>query len=153
MPVIPSSSVKAVRPALFTQLQNNITAASGMDLLVSLGKPGTNEPNDIVWVGNVHRTLTPDHLVGSGGAGWLSEAYQIQVTVEAFRGGDTELTVWNRMCDLVDAVEAAVRTDPTIGGLVLWSHPQQVSYETDWEQDGKGRLGLAELLIHFDTIQ
>ncbi|MFC0438758.1 hypothetical protein [Kutzneria buriramensis] len=150
MPVIPPSSVKAVRPALFTQLQTTIT---GTDLLVSLGKPGTYNPSDIVWVGNAHRTTKPSHMVGSGGAGWLDESYQIQVTVEVFRGGDEELVVWNRTCDLVDAVEAAVRTDPSIGGLVLWSYPQQASYDSDWEPEGKGRLAVAELLIHFEAIQ
>jgi hypothetical protein len=150
MPVIPPSSVKAVRTALFHQLQANIT---GQNLLVSLGKPGTYDPDDIVWVGNVHRTTNPSHMVGSGGAGWLDESYQIQVTVEVYRGGDVEQTGFDRMCDLVDVVEAAIRTDPSVGGLVLWAYPQQVSYESDFEEDHKGRIAVAELLIHFNAIQ
>jgi len=146
----PPSSVKATRESLFTQLQSQVT---GPNVLVCLGEPGPYQPDDIIAVGNVHRTTNPSHLVGSGGTGWLDETFQIQVLVEIYRGGDDEPGAFGRLCDVVDQVEAAVRADPSIGGLVLFAYPQQVSYESGWEADHKGRLATAVLSITFMAIQ
>ncbi|MET8624538.1 hypothetical protein ABZW30_12405 [Kitasatospora sp. NPDC004669] len=144
---IPSSSVPAARLWLFNSLKAALTpdpgVASGQgsygdanaSLLVCLDAPGTYQPEDIVAVGKVDRTISISSMVGSGGAGWLQEHYTIEITVECARATDDSQSAFERAAALIDQTTAVVRTDPTLGGIVLWSRPTRSDLETVWADD------------------
>lgn len=147
MPGIPISSAPAAKHWLFTTLQDSLTADPGNGLVVCLDSPGTNVPNDGVAVGRVNRSLDISSLVGGAGAGFLNETYTIDVTIEVFRGGDNAELATNRAFALIDGVVHAVRTDPTMGGSVLWAKPTTSNCDCDWADDHKGRLASATVQI------
>ncbi|RJQ68081.1 hypothetical protein D5S17_32785 [Pseudonocardiaceae bacterium YIM PH 21723] len=141
----PGSTVKTVRMALFTMLAGAIPATNA---LVCLDGPTTDQPDDIVSIGDVHRQVQAGvQLVGGGGTGWADERYVIVVTIEVFRGGDRAQMVFERAVDLADLVEAAVRADPTFAGLVIQANPQQTDFASTWAEDHSGRLCTAEVQI------
>jgi hypothetical protein len=148
---IPSSSAPAVRRYLYAQCTAQLAPDplnSRVSLLVCYDDPGPNEPGDIVSIGRVARTINPDSLVGGGGPGWLSEAYSVAVTIDLFRGDDDAQAIFERGALLVDQVCAIVRTDPTLGGLVLEARPISSDIEGDWDDANQGRHVLATLEIH-----
>jgi len=145
---IPVSTAPAVKAYLFTQLQANITAASGSSLLVCYDEPGPYEPDDIVSVGDVTARNTAQlAMVGSGGAGWLIENYSLEVVVDCFRGGDDPQTVDERAWALIGQVEAVVRTDPSCGDLVVEARPGQCRSESMWDDAHKGRRVRAAVAV------
>jgi hypothetical protein len=145
---IPPSTVKAVRMQLF----NTLKAAIGtQNALVCLDGPSVNEPDDIVSIGAVHRQAVPAQLVGGGGAGWIDEHYTIEVAVEVYKGGDFAQVCFERCEDLIYQVESAVRTDPTMGGLVIQATPHQsTSTGALPAEDHMGRLcsGVVHVMFH-----
>jgi hypothetical protein len=134
---IPASTVPAAKLYLYTQITALINDAA---VLVAYDPPSTYQPDDIVMVGAVDRQVVPYQMVGSGGAGWLDETYQIEVVVSVFRGGDNARTAFERACTLADQVVYVVRSDPSLGGAVVVAHPEVSRYEPAWEEDHKGRL-------------
>lgn len=144
---IPISSVPAARSWLVTTLQASLTAESGSGLYVGSAPPGTNIPNDGVVVGRVDRSIDISSLVGGAGKGFLNEAYSIAVEIEVLRGGDNPDLAFDRATALADGVISAVRTDPTMGGSVLWAKPTASTCEVDWSDDHMGRLASATVQI------
>jgi hypothetical protein len=142
---IPSSSIPAAMAWLLAGLQANITADPAADgLLVCLGEPGTFQPQDIVFIGEIHQVYSPQSTVGSGGANWLREDYQVTVTVDCTRGGDDQVAVLTRARQLADLVVAVVRSDPSMGGAVDRCRPEQATHtlgwlDTDAQKSGTGR--------------
>lgn len=137
--MIPTSTVPAVKAALFTLFQAQLTPGSS-SLGVFYDEPGPNQPDDIVSVGACKsRQVSGMAMVGSGGAGWLHELYTIEVTVACFRGGDDARAVLERAYSLCGQVETAVRADPSIGGLVLVARPVGSHDDPQWETQHKGR--------------
>ncbi|MFH8380639.1 hypothetical protein ACH4E7_06815 [Kitasatospora sp. NPDC018058] len=144
---IPSSSVPAARLWLFNALKTALTPDPGTvsgqgsygdanaSLLVCLDAPGTYQPEDIVAVGKIDRRINVSSMVGSGGAGWLIEHFSIEITIECARATDDSQSAFERTCTLIDAITAVVRTDPTLGGNVLWSQPARSDLETVWADD------------------
>ncbi|PJM98129.1 hypothetical protein CG740_37230 [Streptomyces sp. CB01201] len=148
---IPSSSAPAVRRYLHDQCSAQLAADplnKRVSLLVCYDDPGPNEPGDIVSIGRIARTINPNSLVGSGGAGWLEEQYTVTVTIDLFRGDDNAQAIFERAALLVDQVCAIVRTDPSLGGLVLESRPVSSEIEGEWDGENQGRHVLATLEIH-----
>lgn len=133
---IPASTVPAAVSYIHSRI---ITAINDTAVLVSYGPPGTNQPDDLIVVGNVTREIVPYQMVGSGQAGWLDETYTIEVVASVFRGGDYGQVVLERASALADVVVAVVRTDPSLGGAVVVAHPSAVEYEQNWDPDHKGR--------------
>jgi len=147
---IPVSTAPAARMWLFNALTAGLLpdpADPASALLVCLDEPGTFQPADIVSVGKVTRQLEVSSIVGSGGAGWLKERYTIDVQIEAARGGDNARLAFERASALVDQVVAVVRSDPTMGGNVLWARPALSTCEVLWQDDHQGRVGSADLEI------
>jgi len=141
---IPASTV----PAAVTYIHSHITTAiNDAAVLVSYGPPGTNQPDDMIVVGNVNREVGPIQMVGSGQAGWLDEIYTIDVIASVFRGGDNGQTVMERAAALADVVVAVVRTDPSLGGAVIVAYPTTVDYEQNWDDQHKGRVVDATVTI------
>jgi hypothetical protein len=139
---IPGSSIPAVRRYLFDQLTAQLTtdpAFPKAQLLVVYDQPGPFQPDDIVSIGKVSRQVAVSSLVGSGGAGWLEERFQVEVIVDVFRGGDYAQAAFERAVALVDAVCAVVRGDPSLGGCVLEARPAGSTYDSEWDDEHKGR--------------
>jgi hypothetical protein len=142
---IPASSVPAAKLFLYNGITTQINDTA---VLVSYDTPGPNQPDDLVVIGAVTRTVVPYQMVGSGQAGWLDETYTIEVIVDVFRGGDNARTAFERACTLADTVAFVVRTDPSLGGAVLVAHPAQVHYEGIWEDEHRGRRAVATIEVN-----
>ncbi|MEU5424028.1 hypothetical protein AB0H73_00230 [Streptomyces olivoreticuli] len=151
---IPSSSAPAARRWLYQQLTAQLIpdpVNASSSLLVVYDQPGPGQPDDIVAVGKVARQIDVDSLVGSGGAGWLSERYQVDVTVDVFRGGDDAQAAYERGAALADQVCAVVRADPTMGGAVLVARPVSSTHEVEWDEEHLGRHCVS--VIEIDCFQ
>jgi hypothetical protein len=142
---IPASSIPAARTALLAGLQEQLAGQPAV--LVCLDGPGTNLPDEIVSVGEVRQTYSPQSTVGSGGPGWLREDYTITVTVAVYRGGDDATAVFLRAQQLTDLVAAVVRADPSLGGIVDRARPATAEYTAGWSDDHSGRNVLVDIGI------
>jgi hypothetical protein len=151
---IPSSTAPAVRQWLFDQF----TASLAPDpvnpyasLLVCFDQPGPNEPDDIVAVGKVRRQLHVAAMVGGGGAGWLDEAYTVEIVIDVFRGADSGQVAYSRAMDLANAVVAIVRADLTLGGHVIRAVPKGDDAEVAWDTEHGGKLATVTVEIECVT--
>ncbi|MFE9372250.1 hypothetical protein ACFYM2_21120 [Streptomyces sp. NPDC006711] len=147
---IPASSAPAVRQYLFDQLSATLTSDPDFpneQLLVCFDEPGTFQPADIVSIGKVSRQDNVSSMVGSGGPGWLEETYDVDVTIDVYRGGDYPQHVFARSVALFDAVCVVVRSDPTLGGAVLSARPTASSHEVAWDDEHKGRHCITPMQI------
>lgn len=147
---IPGSTAAAVKAWLLAQLQT-IAEDPGHDLLAGYDLSRENDENtadDMVWVGRVQRQVDPMAMVGSLGAGALSETFEADVVVSVWRSSGDAQAVWERAAALTDDVIAAVRTDPTAGGVVLEARPSAVDQPpSEWDEQGTGRQ--AEFTVTF----
>lgn len=96
------------------------TAVNDVTVLVCLGHPGTQLPNDIVSVGD----LTVEQDFATISTNRTREMVLTQdVIISVFRpgGADQEAVVSARGFDLLNRIEEQFRvTDTTLGGLVRW---------------------------------
>lgn len=129
-------------PTAMLYLLNQITAAvNDATVLVSYGPPGPNQPDDIVAIGTAVTIETvPIQMVGSGGAGWLDERYDVEIVISVYRGGDNGRGVLERAAALADLVVSVVRTDPSLGGAVVVAHPSVGSFVPSFDAEHKGRV-------------
>jgi hypothetical protein len=147
---IPTSSAPVVRQWFYDTLTAQLTpdpVSTTSSLLVCFDSPGPGQPDDIVSVGKTTNQIGVMALVGGGGAGWLDERYTVEITVEVYRGGDDAQAAYSRASALCDAVIAAVRTDPSLGGRVIEARPHSVSIDVEDEDTHMGRraTGLLEI--------
>jgi hypothetical protein len=126
------STVPAVKAYLFAQLQARPEITAGAKTLVSYDDPGPYQPDDIIVLGDVSRSVAPLAMVGDGGPGWLQENYTQSVVVSVYRGLDSAQAAFERAALLADVVIDVVRVDPSLGGLVTRCWPLDVSYVSDW---------------------
>lgn len=151
---IPQSTAPAVRQWLYDQCTAGLapdplnTRAS---LLVVFDQPGPNEPDDIVAIGRVRRQLKAAAMVGGGGAGWLDEAYTVEIVIDVFRGSDSGQVAYSRATDLANAVIAIVRTDLTLGGHVIRSQPKGDDAEVEWDTEHGGKRACVTVEIECVT--
>lgn len=141
---VPGTTAVAVRRYLFDTLTATLAPdplSKTSDLLVCYDEPGPYQPDDIVSVGKVERTINTNSMVGGGGAGWLEESYTVDVDIEVFRGGDDPQGVFTRTSDLIDQIAAVAREDPSLGERVLVCKPTASTCEVEWDEEHKGRLG------------
>lgn len=128
---IPVSTIPAVSEYLLTTLKASLVGDALYDsMLVKLGEPATNLPNDAFIIGKVNQIVKPFAFVGSGAEGYLEETYEVTVSIRTWIGsGDADdesavaLAINGRAWDLVAYVTNFVREDPSLGGLVLQSYP------------------------------
>jgi hypothetical protein len=152
---IPASSIPTVRAWLLAQLQATLKpdpTNPASELLICDGEPGTYEPDDVVWLGDVHQDYEPEQTTGSGGPGWLREDYQQHIHVEIYRGGDDPTGCFGRARALADLVVAIVRSDPSLGGAVTRARPASATHSSRWEDDGRGRVVAIEIVIRIFKI-
>lgn len=147
---VPTSTAPAVRQWLFDQCSAGLApdpANSRASLLVCFDNPGPYEPEDVVAIGAVRRRLNAAAMIGGGGAGWLDEAYSVQIVIDVFRAADSGQVAYQRATDLVDAVVAIVRSDLTLGGHVIKSVPSGDSTEVEWNSEHAGKQATATVTI------
>lgn len=139
---IPVSTVPAVksymRDQVMTALQDQVIP--GFALVVCYDRPGQYRPPEIVVIGKIYdRRVDGFTMVGSGGAGWLKEEYEFECIVDVFRPGESlQIEAYDRAWQLMSIVETVVRTDPSLGGLVIRARPDRSYDDSEWERDGKG---------------
>lgn len=107
-------------------------------------QPDASIPTENIVV--VHRIMNRSavhyRMTGTGGAGSFLETYSIEIAVDCYAGGDSgetralETKAWN----YASTVEAVVRSDPSLGGLVIQAFPSQSTDDPEWDQEHKGRL-------------
>lgn len=142
---IPASSIPAARAWILSGVQTQLALDKGV--LVCLDEPGPYQPDDIISIGDVHQTYSPESAVGSGGPHWLREDYTITVTIDVYRGGDDPAGSFARARQLADLVVAVVRSDPSLGGAVDRGRPGVATHTSAWDDDHKGRHVVIELGI------
>lgn len=148
---IPVSTVPAVKNYLVTNLTagpNSLAAVTGYGLGVFYDRPNRYLPEDIVVVGDVHRQVSVLAMVGGGGQDWLEEVYQVDITTSIFRAGDYAQTCYERAWTLTSGVESLIRSDPSLGGLVVEARPGVSTDATEWVPESKGRLCEVVLQVH-----
>lgn len=145
---IPESSIPAVQAYLLNGLSALLKPDPDADgLLVCQGEPGTYQPEDIVYIGEVHQTYNPEAIVGTGGPLWLREDYHQTICVSVYRGGDDAALVMNRACALANQIINYVRSDPSLGALVHRARPAQVTYNPEFDNEHMGRRVDVEISI------
>lgn len=146
---IPVSSAPAAKLALFNAIKANATIAADATIAVCYGPPSLGDlaHDDWIAVQGYHRTTSSLAMVAGGGQFWLQENYTIEVVVSVYRGGDQAETVDERCAQLVACVENAVRTDPSLGGVVTEARPVEEQSEPSWDEEGRGRFTVSTLQI------
>ena len=155
---IPVSTAPAAAAYLLTEITTAV-ATDPATILVKLGEPGRNRPDDMILIGEVQRNVKEQSFVGSGGAGWLGEEYEQHITIGSWQAnGDVynestqALQVNARAWQLIAYVEAVVRADPSLGGLVEVAYPMQTtSSGPTWTTDPVGLLVSVNLPIRIEA--
>lgn len=158
MTTYPTSTVPTAKAWLFGQIQAAVTAdpVGGFDFEVTYASNADtlDSPDDQVAMGDVTgRVVSPFALVGGQGQYALAEEYDLGVDITVYRPGvdassglDAETRAWA----LAGVVETLQRTDPTMGGVLITSRPNQSSAVVDWsaEEDANGRICTLPLSFH-----
>ena len=155
-------------PAAQSYLLSAVQSAAGTDplytsMLIRLGQPGRNLPNDCIVIGtSVRRSLTVRTFIGSGGVDWLNEGYDINVECSTWaESGDSDdtstvsLQSLNRAYELVGYVETSVREDPSLGGLVNLAYPRSSVQEgPEWTSgtSGDGLRTVVTVTVHIEEL-
>ena len=153
-PQIPVSTIPAAKLYIFQQLMAAV--GGGPDTGVYMDEPPNDPPveADVIVVGDVEQAMEPWQMVGSGGSGWMYEKYSIDILVSVFRGGDDPVEVLTRAAALVAQVCAVIRTDPSLGGIVLQAYPASAHYQSGWSTEGaSGRFTEVEMRIAIEAPQ
>lgn len=146
--MIPVSTVPAVRSYLRSAIVAQIADPT---VQVFDGVESTNVADDVVLVAGVQRQSSRSAMVGNGQQHALEETYQLEVRVSCFRGGgeDYAPTVDARAWALIAQVESVVRSDMSLGGLVLTARPGiSQSSGPQWEDEHKGVI--CEVFMNID---
>jgi hypothetical protein len=144
------STVPAAKAWLFGQLVAALAAEDDATFGVTYADAvdSANNPDDMVWLGDVSRTVQPWTMTGGlTVTGSLQEAYDLTVNVNCYRGGDQPEIVEARGWALIAEIEAVVRADPTFGGLLIRSWPTETTASVAWDEEFKGRLCSIPLTI------
>jgi hypothetical protein len=126
---IPVSTVPAAISALLAQTQTQVANDSdaGTILLIE-GQEGDDRPDDIIIIGtNIHRTVTWEAFIGTADLDALGEVYEIESMVSCWSGDSDPVAIKVRAWQLVGYIETGVRTDPSLGGLVVVAQPAGTS--------------------------
>jgi hypothetical protein len=142
---IPVSTLPAVKAYLFTQLSARTELADPVGVFYDL--PSVTPPDDLVYLGDSRGKNVITRMVGSGGAGWLDEHYELDIVVDVIRGDDDPKANDEQALALLAAVVDTIRADPSLGGLVIQAAPVAFSLSSSWDDDHVGRTATAVLTV------
>lgn len=154
MASVPVSTVPAVLFALVNGLTANLTQVDPETALgvAYMELPAKYDPRDSVVIGDAHtRTTKREQMVGSGGAGWLYETYSIDIQIVSWQGGNNFQPVVERSWRLLSLTEAFVRSDPSLGGLVIEAYPSSSKSSAGYMDNGKGISSVIDLTIDVEA--
>lgn len=155
--VIPVSTVPAVQAYLLDQITAATSSTPDDALVISFGEPAKNAPDIIIEVSsNVRLSNVPSTFIGSGGADWLNEVYDLDIKVSAAgettdAQGDLGLsqTAWTYVAN----ISTLVRSDPSLGDLVNQAFPSTISGgEVVWADNEIGRICELTVAIHCEVL-
>jgi hypothetical protein len=141
MSSVPVSTAPRVVAFLTSGLTANITP---FDTNTALGvayieQPSGYDPFDQVTIGDVgNRTTRREQMVGTGGTGWLYEDYTLDIEIVSWQGGQNLQLVLERAWRLLGQVEAFIRSDPSLGALVITAYPSSSKSTAGYMDDKKG---------------
>ena len=158
---IPVSVAPTVISKLATLIEAQVaTDADAANILVTIGEPGPDDPDVIIEIGsNVQRHLTPGAFVGGGGLYHLEENIDVDIhvsvaaAVDAATGDTDRLTLVDRLWTVVGYVETAVRTDPSLGGIVDEAEPSATTGSHPvWSENRAGMICEADITVHCTVL-
>lgn len=151
---IPTSSIAAALTAVYTAIaaQPNVITVTGASvatttpiLLCYIAPAGKYLPDDIIAIGEQIDVVDEVHaLVGSGGPHAMQEQFSISGKCSSWRGGEQPLAALTAAKTLADLVTLSIRTDPSLGGAVLWAWPRDFRYRTGWSEQAEASGFLSE---------
>lgn len=153
---IPFSTAPAVKARLVTLFQSvmdvDALAVAG-NVLVSYNEPGEQLPDNLIVVGRVERTFAPLRMIGSGGANWGNESYEVEIEISVLHGQLGPQPLEERVWHLIGLMENAVRGDPSLGGLVnIQANPTTSEVQCEWATgEAGGWEGTGQLKIHVEA--
>jgi len=163
MTTYPTSTAPAAKAWLYGQMQSTLTAASdatfGLTYATTVATP--NSPDDMVWLEGVqNRVVSNFAMVGNLGQYSLAEEYDLVVQISCFRAGEESDVVATEPGALAEArtfviagqIETIQRTDPTMGGNLITSRPNQSGSDVDWDDSGNGRIATIQLSFHCQAV-
>jgi hypothetical protein len=146
-----TSTVQAAQAAILAAISaSTVITTSVPPPLVKIGPPqvGVQIPDDLIIIGEQTRqAYQPTVMRGDGGAGWLQEDYKTTLVVDVYRGGDDSTVAQSRLFTLVNAVDDAIRNDPSLNTTVILAWPSAHNYTLDWEPDAKGWIARCDMEI------
>lgn len=151
----PVPTPPVVKAALVDLIRSQVADPS---VMVSYDAATKRRPFKVIEVGvpDTSADFSTAGMVGSGGAGWLQEQYVVAVKVTAFRTGDQAAEVDADAWTLAAAVIAAVRADPSLGGLVAVARPLHATQTGDQHSQGtppaQGRRSEIEVPIRITSV-
>ena len=134
---IPVSTVDTTRDYLVSHITTQVADTS---VLVCFDQPGTNQPEDVISVGDIILDATLHAFVGNLANHSMMENYTVEVTIRVVRANDDPQTVWKRAKALSDAVDTVVRTDPSLGSTVIVAYPSRAVFAAAVIADHTGRM-------------
>jgi hypothetical protein len=154
MSSVPVSTVPRVVAFLTAGLTANVTQ---YDTNTALGvayieQISGYDPFDQVTIGDAHsRTTKRTQMVGSGGAGWLFEDFTLDIEIVSWQGGQNLQLVVERAWRLLGQVEAFIRSDPSLGGLVIVAYPSSSKSTAGYMDDSKGVSCVIDLTVDVEA--
>jgi hypothetical protein len=144
MTAAPASCAPAVKAYLVTLFKGVVDVDANAEdglVAVSYNEPGNNEPDNVIWVGKVSRTFKPMRLVGSGGQWWGNEIFEVETNISVIHGQLDPQPCEERAWHLIALLETAIRSDPSLGGLVIQANPTTSDVDCEWIEGETGSGG------------
>lgn len=139
---IPTTTVPAARTYLINAITTQVASAGLSEPTCEVydSAPDHETEADVIAVCGARRTVQAMALVGSGGQFWRQEHYSIEVLIDCYQGGvDGAMEAVNlRAYQLLSLIETAVRTDPSLGGLVVQAAPASSESAPAWDDNHMG---------------
>ncbi|MEJ1087052.1 hypothetical protein WDU99_01830 [Microbacterium sp. Mu-80] len=133
------AAVATVKRTILDTAAAALTAAGESEVDIGMGFVWPPKWQDSVSVGAVRESPT-DGTIGMQRRQHVDIRQDVAITVQRETGSEEE--VHDRAYHLLDVIDAAIRTDPTLGGAVLWCYSDEVASDgiTDESDAGWGRI-------------
>lgn len=133
------AAVSTVKSTILNVATTALAAAGETEVDVAMGFVWPAQWPDAVAVTGVRESPT-DGTIGMQRRQHVDIRQDVAITVQRVTGDEAE--VHDRAYELLDIIDGAIRTDPTLGGAVLWCYADDVASDgiTDESDAGWGRI-------------